>query len=95
MKSMRAYFNAFRLKVNMELKREAVSNYPIEAYIEPTSFCNLRCPACPTGLRLGERPVTAIDDNLFKAAIDELGDYVFRLWMHNWASRCFTGRLRN
>jgi len=68
----------------MALKREVISNYPIEAYIEPTSFCNLRCPACPTGLRLGERPVTNIDESLFKAAIDEIGDYVFRLWMYNW-----------
>ncbi len=61
-----------------------ITNYPIEAYVEPTLFCNLRCPACPTGLRLGERPVTTIDENLFKAAIDELGDYIFLLWMYNW-----------
>ncbi|MDT5293784.1 MAG: hypothetical protein QOJ76_664 [Acidobacteriota bacterium] len=84
MKKMRAYFNIFKYRLNITLQREVIHNYPIEAYIEPTSFCNLRCPACPTGLRLGERPSTAIDENLFKAAIDEVGDYVFLLWMYNW-----------
>jgi MoaA/NifB/PqqE/SkfB family radical SAM enzyme len=84
MKKMRAYTNVAKLRLNMALKREVVRNYPVEAYVEPTSFCNLRCPACPTGLRLGERPTATINENLFKSAIDEIGDYVFRLWMYNW-----------
>ena len=84
MKKLQAYSNVLKFRLNRALKREAVFNYPVEAYIEPTLFCNLRCPACPTGLLLGERPATAIDENLFKAAIDEIGDYVFLLWMYNW-----------
>ena len=36
MKDLRAYSNVFKLRANMALKREAISNYPIEAYIEPT-----------------------------------------------------------
>ena len=84
MKKLRAYTNVLRFRLNRALKREAVSNYPVEAYVEPTSFCNLRCPACPTGLRLGERASKAIDERLFKAALDEVGDYIFQLWMYNW-----------
>ncbi len=84
MKQMPAYFNVLKLRINRALKREVVLNFPIEAYIEPTSFCNLRCPACPTGLRLGERPFASIDETLFKSTIDQLGDYVFLLWMYNW-----------
>jgi len=30
------------------------------------------------------RPTIAIDEKLFKRAIDELGDYLFKLWMYNW-----------
>lgn len=70
--------------MNRALRRRVVSNYPVEAYAEPTSFCNLRCPACPTGLRLGERASAAVDENLFRAVMDEVGDYVFLLWMYNW-----------
>ena len=84
MKKPKAYLNILKLRVNMKLKRNAVRNYPVAAFIEPTLYCNLRCPACPTGLRLGLRPTAAIDEELFKTAIDEIGDYLFQLNMYNW-----------
>jgi MoaA/NifB/PqqE/SkfB family radical SAM enzyme len=84
MKKPKAYLNVLKLRVNMALKREAVRSYPVAAFIEPNLYCNLQCPACPTGLRLGLRPTVAIDEELFKAAIDEIGDYVFQLYMYNW-----------
>jgi MoaA/NifB/PqqE/SkfB family radical SAM enzyme len=84
MKKTGAYFNIFKLRVNMALKRKRLHNYPVQAYIEPTLFCNLRCPACPTGLQLGLRPSATIKWDLFKSAIDEIGDYVFSLYMYNW-----------
>jgi MoaA/NifB/PqqE/SkfB family radical SAM enzyme len=84
MKKPKAYLNVLKLRVNMALKREAVRSYPVAAFIEPNLYCNLQCPACPTGLRLGLRPTVAIDEELFKATIDEIGDYVFQLYMYNW-----------
>jgi MoaA/NifB/PqqE/SkfB family radical SAM enzyme len=83
-KKPKAYLNILKLRVNMSLKREAVTSYPVAAFIEPTLYCNLQCPACPTGLRLGLRPTAAIDEELFKSTIDEIGDYVFQLYMYNW-----------
>jgi MoaA/NifB/PqqE/SkfB family radical SAM enzyme len=84
MKKMPAYWNVLKLRVNIALKRKYVRNYPVQAYIEPTLFCNLRCPACPTGLQLGLRPSATIKWDLFKSTIDEIGDYVFSLFMCNW-----------
>jgi MoaA/NifB/PqqE/SkfB family radical SAM enzyme len=84
MKKAGAYLNIFKLRVNMALKRKCIRNYPVQAYIEPTLACNLRCPACPTGLQLGLRPSANIKWDLFKSAIDEIGDYVFSLYMYNW-----------
>jgi MoaA/NifB/PqqE/SkfB family radical SAM enzyme len=84
MKQMKAYANVGKLRLNMLLRREVITNYPVKAYIEPTLFCNLRCPACPTGLQLGLRPSSTINIDLFKSAIDEVGDYLFELWMYNW-----------
>lgn len=84
MKSLRAYSNVGKLRLNMLLRRQIIGNYPVKAYIEPTLFCNLRCPACPTGLQFGLRPSTTMDVNLFKQAIDEMGPYLFDLWMFNW-----------
>ena len=84
MKKMRAYANVGKLRLNMLLRREVINNYPVKAYVEPTLFCNLRCPACPTGLQLGLRPSATIDVDLFKSAIDQVADYVFVLQMYNW-----------
>jgi MoaA/NifB/PqqE/SkfB family radical SAM enzyme len=84
MKKPKAYFNVLKLRINMALKREAVNSFPVAAFIEPNLYCNLQCPACPTGLRLGLRPTVAIDEELFRSVIDQIGDYVFQLFMYNW-----------
>lgn len=84
MKKPKAYLNVLKLRINMALKREAVSSYPVVAFIEPNLYCNLQCPACPTGLRLGLRPTVSIDEELFKSTIDQIGDYIFQLYMYNW-----------
>lgn len=84
MKKPKAYLNVLKLRMNMALKREAVNSYPVVAFIEPNLYCNLQCPACPTGLKLNLRPTVAIDEELFKATIDQIGDYVFQLYMYNW-----------
>ena len=84
MKKAKAYLNVFKMRMNIRFKRNIVFNYPVAAYMEPTLFCNLRCPACPTGLRLGLRPSVSIDEELFKSAIDEVGDYIFTLNLYNW-----------
>jgi MoaA/NifB/PqqE/SkfB family radical SAM enzyme len=83
-KKPKAYLNVLKLRVNMALKREAITSYPVAAFIEPNLYCNLQCPACPTGLRIGLRPTVGIDEELFRTAIDEIGDYVFQLYMYNW-----------
>lgn len=84
MKKAKAYLNVLKFRVNAKLKRQVIRNYPVGAFIEPTSFCNLRCPACPTGMRLDLRPTVSIEEQLFKAAIDEVGDYLFQLYIFNW-----------
>src|SRR5260370_19608400 len=84
MKKMRAYTNVLKMRVNIALRRRRAHNYPVQAYIEPTLFCILRCPACPTGLQLGLRPSASIKWDLFKSVVDEIGDYIFSLYMYNW-----------
>ena len=84
MKKSKAYWNVLKLRLNTRFKREVVRNYPVAAFMEPNLLCNLRCPACPTGLRLNLRPTVSVKEELFKAAIDEVGDYLFQLYMYNW-----------
>lgn len=53
------------------------------AFVDPTSFCNLRCPACPTGSQAGLRPAATLDMDLYRAFLDEVGEYLFKLYLYN------------
>lgn len=33
--------------LNFQLKREVCSHYPLQIWIEPTSYCNIKCAMCP------------------------------------------------
>ena len=35
---------------------EKINTKPFFLYLDPTSFCNLQCPFCPTGVRKSDRP---------------------------------------
>lgn len=81
---MRSYSNVFRFRVAMALRSSKISHYPIVAYIEPTSFCNLRCPSCPTGTRRRIREEKAISFERFCEIVDELSPYLLILYFYNF-----------
>lgn len=56
---------------------------PINAMVEPTTLCNLRCALCPvtTGL---DRPTGNMDPDLFKKVLQETGEYLFTLLLWDW-----------
>jgi MoaA/NifB/PqqE/SkfB family radical SAM enzyme len=83
-KSIKAYANIGRARLSRRLGLRRLRSLPILVFAEPTMFCNVRCPACPTGLRLDVRPRVTMDMSLFKRFIDELGEYAFVLYLHNW-----------
>lgn len=45
---------------------------PVSISFEPTNFCNLRCPECPSGLRSFTRPTGMLQRDFFSQTIDEL-----------------------
>ena len=84
MKPLKAYTNIIKLGFNMVSKRQVLNTYPVLAHIDPSLICNLRCPYCPTGQRLGLRPPVVIEWDLYKSIIDDIGDYLFELHLYNW-----------
>ena len=44
--------------------------------VEVCSACDMRCPMCPAVLHPGDRKVGLMDMELYRALIDEVGDYV-------------------
>lgn len=52
---------------------------PFTISFEPTTFCNLRCPECPSGLRAFTRPTGMLRKDFFRSTIDEVSDELIYL----------------
>ncbi len=55
---------------------------PLSISIEPTTFCNLRCPECPSGLKKFSRPTGYIDEDLFKRIVEQLNQNLFSVILY-------------
>jgi MoaA/NifB/PqqE/SkfB family radical SAM enzyme len=59
--------------------------FPYVAIIDVANKCNLRCPYCPTGLRLdGGRDKSFIDPLVVQQLVDEIGKYLLVCDFFNW-----------
>ena len=83
-KPFKAYANVGLMRLARRLGMTANPARPMIAYAEPTLYCNLGCPACPTGLKLDVRPRVAMDFDWYTRILDELGPYLFYLNLYNW-----------
>ncbi len=83
--SLKKIFNlALILLQNFLFRGTRVFGYPIRLTIEPTTYCNLKCPLCPTGRGDSSRSKGVLKFEDFKKIIDEVGDYVFSISFFNW-----------
>lgn len=54
------------------LNKPVVWGQPVSFSIEPTNYCNLRCPECPSGLGTLTRPLGFLDLSNFKKFVDQV-----------------------
>jgi radical SAM protein with 4Fe4S-binding SPASM domain len=54
------------------LSKPVVWGMPLSFSIEPTNYCNLRCPECPSGLGTLTRPKGFMDIANFKYFVDQI-----------------------
>jgi MoaA/NifB/PqqE/SkfB family radical SAM enzyme len=83
-KSLKAFLNILKATIERRRRKVDVQSIPFVLYYEPTSFCNLKCPSCPTGVGILDRPKERVDPEQFKATVDAMADQVFVLYMYNW-----------
>ena len=55
---------------------------PFTYSVEPTTSCNLRCPECPSGLRMFTRPIGSISLELYRDLIDQTYKDLFYLILY-------------
>lgn len=61
-----------------------VANMPLHMQFELTSYCNLRCPVCPTGTKELEREAEAMAPELFERVWEETAPYLLTASLWAW-----------
>lgn len=97
-----AYLNYLKSKYEAWNGEIQVQSSPYIMGIDPSSICQLRCPLCPTGFenesrRKGEkisiRNRTMLENKLFEALMNELGDNLFYIMFYNWGEPLLNNQL--
>ncbi|HPK71702.1 MAG TPA: hypothetical protein PLN93_07150, partial [Vicinamibacterales bacterium] len=68
-----ARLNLLAAGLNLARRRLRPWSWPLHMQIELTSFCDLECPVCPTGLGALRRAASAIDPELLEQILREAG----------------------
>jgi len=76
--------NFLLIEKEKQRRQEYVSGYPYWLTIDPTNFCTLRCPFCPTGQNRNSRTKAILSLENFKKILDELGPYLIHIDFCNW-----------
>ncbi len=83
-KNFKKLFNLFKGIIAEKKKSILLNHLPYIIYIDPTNICPLRCPLCPTGLRLQGRKTGFMKFSTCKKIIDQLKDSLFFVRLYNW-----------
>jgi MoaA/NifB/PqqE/SkfB family radical SAM enzyme len=67
--------------------------FPDRLYVESTSFCNLHCIMCPTGLGTIQRPKGYMDMGLYRRIVDEVAPNGPAVVLHSWGEPLMHPRL--
>lgn len=71
-------WNVVKSRSDSSLKSNRLAGYPVFLIVEPSNFCNLRCPLCPTGQRLPAKR-GKMSMQTFKRIIDQMHTYAWHL----------------
>ena len=80
----KAYANWLRANYELMTRASAIRARPLKLTFDPTNYCQLRCPLCPTGARVQDRDRGRAQTHLFEHLMEEVGDYVFLVDFFNW-----------
>lgn len=84
MKGAAAYTNWVRSLLEVWAGTSKVGAHPLKLTIDTTNVCQLRCPLCPTGLQVQDRPNGHASLQTLSRLLDEAGDYLFFIDFFNW-----------
>jgi MoaA/NifB/PqqE/SkfB family radical SAM enzyme len=77
-------YNLLRSGLNLLHRRITPWSMPLHMQFELTNQCNLKCPVCPAGSGAVTRKPCAMDVELFRCVIDEVGPYLLTASLWAW-----------
>jgi radical SAM protein with 4Fe4S-binding SPASM domain len=84
--------------VSKVIRRPVVWGKPVMMMVEPTNFCNLKCPLCPSGNGEMTRARGRMDLDDYKRLIDEISGHIVLLMLWNqgepFLNPCFNEMVR-
>jgi MoaA/NifB/PqqE/SkfB family radical SAM enzyme len=91
--SLAKRINLLKAGGNLVHRRLTPWSWPLHMNIELTSYCNLRCPICPTGAREMNRRPEAMEVELFERLMAEVGPYLLTMSLWGWGEPLLHPRL--
>src|SRR3990172_2417827 len=89
---LRKLFRFFRIAWHYKRGSVRLPYGPLRLWVEPTSFCNLKCPMC-TSKDVPEEKIGYMDWDLYKKIIDEAKDFVYDINLFMGGESLFHKRL--
>ncbi len=78
------YQNWLKMSSPLMMEDYTVDGFPIFIQIEPTNYCNLKCPQCPAGGLGFKRAKHHMKLEEFKSIIDNVGEYLLFITLWDW-----------
>ncbi len=82
--TLKRLLNLYQLRWEYARGRTLLRGRPIKLTVEVANVCNLRCPACLTGVGEAGRVRSMMSLDLYRKLLAELGDYLFECELCNW-----------
>jgi MoaA/NifB/PqqE/SkfB family radical SAM enzyme len=84
LKGPRAYGNWILSNLERIAGVSHVRARPLKLTFDPTNVCQLRCPLCPTGLQVQDRPHGHARLEMFERLLEQVGPSLFFMDFYNW-----------
>lgn len=94
MNQMKRSINKYINDVQSYIFRNAkIIGYPTRICIDPTNYCQLFCPLCPTGNHKKNVKKGNLTYQNYLKLINEIGDYLYKITFYNWGEPLFNPEL--
>lgn len=82
--ALRRRANRYLVELEFRARRTRVRGRPYVLFVDPVNQCNLRCPLCPTGLRMKGRPKGRMSREVYDRVLTELAPHAIQILLYNW-----------